>query len=201
VAGIREDIAPTRLPELRFAREAIYDVRCNWKVYVDNFLEGYHVPHVHPELCRLYDFQAYRTEVRETYSVQIGPLADGKSAYAEGGGRALYYHVFPNFMLNVLPGRLQTNVVLPVAADRCRVVFRYYYADTASPDARHRIEADVSFSDGVQHEDIEICERVQRGIASRAYDRGRFSPEFEGAVHHFQRLLKEAYGRWLAGAA
>jgi choline monooxygenase len=109
--------------------------------------------------------------------------------------------VFPNFMLNVLPGRLQTNLVLPLAADRCRVVFRYYYDDVSSDAARRKIDADVAFSDGVQREDLEICERVQVGLGSRAYDRGRFSPDFEAAVHHFQRLLKDCYRTWLEGAA
>ena len=116
-------------------------------------------------------------------------------------GEALYYCVFPNFMLNILPGRLQTNTVVPLAADRCRVEFRYYYADVESPRARRLIEEDHEFSDKVQQEDIEICERVQEGLASRAYDRGRFSVAFESGVYHFQQLLKGAYRKWLASAA
>ena len=195
--GIRERLAPQRLGDLTFARQVEYDVRCNWKVYVDNYLEGYHVPYVHPELFEMYDFEAYRTEVRDRYTVQVGPLAAGKTVYSEGGGEALYYHVFPNFMLNVLPGRLQTNVVVPLAPDRCRVVFRYYYDDVSSAAARERIDADLAFSDHVQQEDMEICARVQLGISSRAYQRGRFSPTFEEGVYRFQCLLKEAYREWL----
>jgi choline monooxygenase len=101
-------------------------------------------------------------------------------------------------MLNVVPGRLQSNVVIPLAADRCRVIFRYYYDDVRSPAARERIEADIAFSDKVQQEDAEICERVQKGLGSRAYDRGRFSVRFEEGVYHFQTLLKSAYRAWLA---
>jgi choline monooxygenase len=187
------------LAGLRFARRVDYDVRCNWKVYVDNFLEAYHVPHVHPELFSLYDFQKYRTEVYDWYSLQVGPLTEEKTLYSEGGGEALYYQVFPNFMLNILPGRLQTNVVEPVAHDRCRVIFRYYYDDVASPAARQKIDDDLAYSDRVQAEDIEICERVQVGLQSRVYDRGRFSVEFEAGVYHFQQLLKQSYRAWLAG--
>ncbi len=196
-AGIRERIAPNRLEALRFIRRIDYDVRCNWKVYVDNYLEGYHVPSVHPELCRLYDYEGYLTEVHDRYSLQVGPLTDERNVYTAGGGEALYYHIFPNFMLNVVPGRLQSNVVLPVAPDRCQVIFRYYYDDVTSPAARERIEADIGFSDQVQREDAEICERVHQGLASRAYDRGRFSVRFEEGVYHFQRLLKGAYRDWL----
>ncbi|HYK83591.1 MAG TPA: SRPBCC family protein [Gemmatimonadales bacterium] len=191
--GIRARIAPTELGRLRFARRVDYDVHANWKVYVDNYLEGYHVPYVHPDLFTLYDYESYVTEVHDGYSIQVGPLTADRNVYTAGGGEALYYHVFPNLMLNVVPGRLQSNVVVPVAPDRCKVVFRYYYDDVESPAARERIEADLAFSDKVQQEDAEICERVQRGLSSRAYDRGRFSVRFEAGVYHFQKLLKHAY--------
>ena len=197
-AGIRERVAPTRLAGLRFVRQVTYEVRSNWKVYVDNFLEGYHVPYVHPELYSLYDYQNYVTEVHDRYSVQVGPLTAERNVYTAGGGEGLYYCVFPNLMLNVVPGRLQLNIVIPVAADHCRVVFRYYYDDPEATGARERIETDVTFSDRVQQEDAEICERVQRGLRSRAYDRGRFSVRFEEGVHHFQQLLKRAYRDHLA---
>jgi len=193
VAGIRERIAPTRLDSLQFARRVDYEVHANWKVYVDNYLEGYHVPYVHPELFTLYDYEGYVTEVRDWYSVQVGPLTGDRNVYTAGGGDALYYHVFPNLMLNVVPGRLQSNVVIPVASDRCRVIFRYYYEDVQSAAARQRIEADVAFSDKVQREDAEICARVQQGLGSRAYDKGRFSVRFEEGVYHFQNLVKQAY--------
>jgi choline monooxygenase len=199
--GAAERMLPTRLAELRFARRADYEVRCNWKVYVDNYLEGYHVPYVHPELVKLYDYQSYVTEVYDWYSLQVGPLSGGDNVYGVTQGEALYYCLFPNFMLNVLPGRLQTNLVVPLAADRCRVEFRYYYADVESPGASKLIDADHEFSDRVQQEDIEICERVQEGLASRAYDRGRFSVAFESGVYHFQQLLKGAYRDWLDSAA
>jgi len=196
--GIPERVAPTRLGALRFVREVVYEVQSNWKVYVDNFLEGYHVPYVHPELASLYDYQNYVTEVAGQYSVQVGPLTGERNVYTSGGGEALYYFVFPNLMLNVVPGRMQLNGVIPTAPDRCRVLFRYYYDDPEAPGARERIEADVTFSDQVQHEDAEICARVQRGLASRAYDRGRFSVRFEEGVYHFQQLLKRAYREHLA---
>ena len=115
--------------------------------------------------------------------------------YTSGDGEAYYYFVFPNFMMNILPGRLQTNLVLPLAHARCRVIFDYYYDDVISPAARKRIEDDLDYSDKVQQEDIGICELVQRGLESIAYDKGRFSPDMEEGVYHFQSLLKNAYKR------
>lgn len=199
-AGIAERVAPQRVAGKRFARRVAYEVACNWKVYVDNFLEGYHVPLVHPELVRLYDYRSYRTEVEGAYSLQHSPLAEGDNAYTGGGGHSFYYQVFPNFMLNVTPGRLQTNLVLPTGPTTCRVLFEYFYDDVESPGAQRRLEEDLRFSDHVQQEDIGICQHVQRGLASPAYDRGRFSVKYEEGVWHFHRLLRAAYARWLDGA-
>jgi len=193
VAGIRERISPIRLGALRFSHRAVYEVRCNWKVYVDNFLEGYHVPYVHPELAKLYDYTRYVTEVFEWYSLQHSPLTGNNLYSRDGGGEAFYYCIFPNFMLNILPGRLQTNLVLPEGHDRCRVVFQYFHDDVEGDEAQKRIAEDVAYSDAVQQEDIEICERVQQGLGSRAYDGGRFSVKYEGGVHHFQELVRGAY--------
>lgn len=193
--GIAERIAPMSLDKLKFYRRVNYDVECNWKVYVDNYLEGYHIPLVHPELCKVLDYNSYVTEIYPWYSLQYSPFRDAgdDNAYGIGDGEAFYYFIFPNLMLNILPGRLQVNHVIPVSSNRCRVVFDYYYNDITTPEAVSRIEDDLAFSDTVQAEDIEICEHVQRGLASRGYDIGRFSPDCEEGVYHFQCLLKDIY--------
>ena len=190
--GIRERIAPIELEAFQFVQRDTYDIDCNWKVYVDNYLEGYHVPLVHPELCDVLSYRDYVTETYEHYSLQYSPLNKKQkdSPYGSADGAAFYYFVFPNIMLNILPGRLQMNAVVPLASDRTRVIFDYFYDASATED---KIEDDIAFSDKVQQEDIEICEHVQRGLQSKAYDRGRFSVEMEQGVYHFQRLLKRAY--------
>ena len=200
LGGISERISPVRPGRMQNYRRVEYDVRANWKVYVENFLEGYHVPIVHPELMTLYDFRSYRTETYDWYSLQTSGLTSEQNIYErEGGGEAWYYCVFPNYMLNILPGRLQTNLVVPVDHQNCRVIFEYFYDDIESEAARRKIDEDIAFADRVQDEDIDICEHVQRGLQSRGYDRGRFSVKFESGVYHFQNLVREAYGRWLQG--
>jgi choline monooxygenase len=191
--GIVERIAPISLLAMKFYKRVAYNVRCNWKVYVDNYLEGYHLPFVHPELCNLLDFQQYVTETCDWYSLQYSPIQAKENIYGAAGEMAFYFFVWPNFMMNILPDRLQTNLVLPDGHDRCIVLFDYYYDDIESANARERAEADIAYSHAIQLEDIEICEHVQRGLQSRAYDKGRFSPDMENGVYHFQCLLKNAY--------
>ena len=96
-------------------------------------------------------------------------------------------------MLNILPGRLQTNRVVPLGVDRCRFEFDFYYPDDDSGEARAKRDADRAFSDEVQLEDLAICEDVQRGLASGSYVAGRLNPLRETGVHHFQELLRRAY--------
>ncbi len=197
VAGIDARIDAQRgLDRYGHHQRVGYDIACNWKVYVDNYLEGYHLPHVHPELNRMLDYRSYATELADWHSLQWSPLESNESLY--GNGDALYYWLWPNTMLNILPGRLQTNRIIPLAVDRCRVEFDFYYAsiqggDDDSGEARARREADLAFSDVVQHEDLGICEDVQRGLASGSYVAGRLNPLRESAVHHFQELLRDAY--------
>lgn len=197
-AGVRERIRSVDLSSLKFYTRIVYEINCNWKAYIDNYLEGYHVPLVHPELVKMYNFNQYKTETFEWYSLQHAPLRADEVLYSkrvrEGGiAEALYYFVFPNLMLNILPGRLQTNLVQPIDENRCRVIFDYYYEDIVSPEGLSHIEEDIRFSELVQQEDIKICELVQRGLNSSAYDRGRFSVKRENAVYHFQCLLKRMF--------
>jgi choline monooxygenase len=192
VAGIDARIGAERgLERFGHHRRVGYDVACNWKVYVDNYLEGYHVPHIHPGLNSLLDYRSYVTETAQWYSFQWSPLESGDGMY--GNGDALYYWLWPNTMLNILPGRLQTNRVVPKGVDRCRVEFDFYYAPDDSAEAAARREADLRFSDEVQDEDLTICEDVQRGLASGGYAPGRLNPLRENAVHHFHELLRSTY--------
>jgi choline monooxygenase len=189
--GIKERIAPIDLSAMEFARRDTYDIACNWKVYVDNYLEGYHVPYIHPGLAKVVDYAAYHTELAPWYSLQTSPLRNNEGIY--GDGDVFYYFVYPNVMLNIMPGRLQVNRILPNGADRCLVEFDYYYA----PDdaARARAERDRAFSEEIQQEDIDICEAVQRGLASGTYETGRLCPKREAGVWHFHELLRRDYGR------
>jgi choline monooxygenase len=192
--------AHLRLERLRFHLRRSYPVAANWKIYVDNYLEGYHVPAVHPGLNREIDFRRYVTELGEHYSVQHVPIAVGAGAgrvYAADADapEARYYWLFPNVMLNCYQGLLQVNVVEPTGVDRCLVHFDWYLpAPLADDEARARFERLAAFSDEVQVEDAAICAAVQRNVGSTAFEPGPYSTQYETGVHHFHTLYARAMG-------
>ncbi len=196
--GIAEALLPVRLHRKRFVLREVFPVACNWKTYVDNYMEAYHLPTIHPLYFKTLDFGGYRYQVEERWSIQRAPLGEDAGYYAEmkeqGVERlteASYVWAWPNLTLNVLPGRVQVNLVRPLAPDRCEVVFDYYYDD---PDAMGPLVAeDRAVSARIQAEDADICEVVQRNLASGAYRPGRLSPEHEAALHGFHRTLRAAY--------
>jgi choline monooxygenase len=186
---------------MRYVMRKEWDIACNWKIYVDNYLEGYHVPVVHPGLHKELDYDNYVVEPHRYFSIQHAPLRAMQSGdtterlydpRSTNVPEAVYAWLFPNMMLNIYLGQMQTNVVLPMGHDRCKVVFEWYAsnppADAASDPAWTKL---LAFSDEIQDEDIEICEIVQRNLRSRVYDRGRYSAARENGVHHFHSLLHE----------
>ena len=172
-----------------------YEVAANWMLYVDNYLEGFHIPFVHPALARALDVSAYETRLLPFGTLQVGVEGgDGPTlALAAGSpdaGRriaAYYLWLFPTTMLNVYPWGCSVNVVRPTGPHRTRVTFLSYVGD---PSLRGRgAGGDLA---GVEEEDERVVESVQRGVRSRLYDRGRYSPSEEAGVHRFHRLLAQA---------
>ena len=168
-----------------------YELNCNWKVYVDNFLDGgYHVNTVHPALAGAIDYREYRTDVFPLCSLQSSPLkaTDGVVG-ATRTGEAAYWWLWPNAMINAYSGAMDTNVVWPLGPDRCRVVFDFFFA----PDSTESFRRDsIAVAEEVQREDIDICEQVQRGLQSTGYDTGRFSVLREAGGHAFHRFVAAA---------
>lgn len=187
-------VAPLQLSKkMKFFDRRIYTLQCNWKVYVDNYLDGgYHVPHAHKGLSSVIEYTKYRIENFERACLQSSPLSSGKKSEsgvaATRQGRAFYLWIYPNFMINAYEGVMDTNLVLPLAVDKCAVVFDYYFADVSKKAARHHL-ASIKVSEKVQDEDMAICDAVQRGLASRAYVAGRLSVRREAGEHLFHRLL------------
>ena len=182
------------IERMKFRERREYLVEANWKIYVDNYLEGYHIPMIHPALYRELDYEKYRVEAFRNHATQYAPLRpsageDRTYPKREEDEKALYYWVFPNLMLNFYPRNLQANAVIPLDHERTLTVFEWYALENED------VEAAVAFSHQVQLEDVAISNSVQKGLRSRTYDRGRLSVRRENGVHFFHGLLHEHLAR------
>ena len=168
-----------------------YHVNAHWALYCDNFLEGFHIPFVHPALNAAIDFEQYAYEIFPYCNLQIGIADEGQPHFEAPEGHpdfgrkiyAYYYWLFPNLMFNFYPWGLSLNVVEPQGLQKTRIRFRtYLYKDATHQRSLNNLEA-------TELEDEAVVESVQRGIQSRYYHSGRFSPTMEQGVHHFHSLL------------
>lgn len=192
LGGLVQSVAPLNFSGLHFYERRSWDIACNWKVFVDNYLDGgYHIPFLHQGLSAILPFKAYTIETFDRVCLQKSPIdPSGGDAVTVGvrRGEAQYYWLYPNFMLNWYRGYLDTNLVIPLSENRMRVVFDFYFDDT-SPAAAERNRASMAVSERIQDEDHAICESVQRNLSSRAYGAGRLIARREAGEHLFHRLL------------
>jgi phenylpropionate dioxygenase-like ring-hydroxylating dioxygenase large terminal subunit len=181
------------LSRLHWMERRSYTLGCNWKVFVDNYLDGgYHVPHLHKGLDSVLDYSEYTITNGERYCLQSSPMvsdgSDERMKAARHGERAYYYWIYPNVMINCYGGTMDTNLVIPRAVDRTEVIFDFYFADVSESARAANLES-IAVSEQIQQEDVGICESVQRGLQSRAYGAGRLSVRREAGEHLFHRLL------------
>ena len=181
------------LAGLRWMERRRYTVDCNWKVFVDNYLDGgYHVPHLHKGLDSVLDYSNYTIENGARHCLQSSPMVsegtEAQTGDVRKGARALYYWVYPNFMINWYEGVMDTNVVCPRGVDRTEVIFDFYFGDVSERAREHNL-ASIEVGHRIQGEDLGICKSVQRGLASQAYVAGRLSVRREAGEHLFHKLL------------
>ena len=179
-----------------------YVFECNWKVFVDNYLDGgYHIPYLHKGLDSVLDYRRYSIENGRRHCLQKSPMvregAEPETGAVRQGKLALYYWIYPNFMVNWYEGVMDTNLVRPLAVDRTEVIFDFYFPDVSSEESRRRNLASINVGQRIQDEDTSICRSVQRGLISRAYRAGRLSVRREAGEHLFHRLLHADLSRGL----
>ncbi len=193
LGGLVPRVAPLGISKLHYFDRRTYNINCNWKVFVDNYLDGgYHVPHLHKGLNSVLDYKQYTIENEDRYCLQSSPMVasaeDAATGAARKGDRAWYFWQHPNLMINCYDGYMDTNLVIPIDVDHCTVIFDFYFRDI-SDASREYNEQSVNVGNRVQEEDLGICEDVQRGLKSRAYRAGRLSVRREAGEQLFHRLL------------
>jgi choline monooxygenase len=208
LGGLLHRVAPLGISKLHYFDRRVYNIACNWKVFVDNYLDGgYHVPHLHKGLNSVLDYKKYTIENEDRYCLQSSPMVESDEDAATGatrkGDRAWYFWQYPNLMINCYAGYMDTNLVIPVDTDHCTVIFEFFFDDIGESRRAYNTES-IIVGDRVQSEDLGICEDVQRGLKSRAYGAGRLSVRREAGEQLFHRLLaadlKAGVGKTAAAA-
>lgn len=179
--------APATPPEVRD-----YEFDANWALYVDNYLESFHLPYVHPALSRTLSVTESMYETWDHGSLQLGIAKEGEPALElpkghRFAGRRIggaYAWLFPCTMFNFYPWGVSVNVVQPLGPVRTRV---RYLSCVARPELRGK-GAGANL-DTVEHEDQGVVLATQRGVHARMYRGGRYAPAHETGVHLFHTLL------------
>ncbi|MEL6717211.1 MAG: SRPBCC family protein [Bacteroidota bacterium] len=194
---LEERVGFLNVDEFEFAPEysKTYNVQSHWALYIDNYLEGFHIPFVHPTLNGMLDYGRYDTICDRHMVLQIGYSDKGTETFDIPEGHpdhgkdisAYYYWFYPNFMLNFYPWGVQLNIVRPYTPNFTKVEFLYYIKDR---EIWERMSGD-QIGEKTQQEDEWVVEGVQKGLKSRFYTDGRFSAKRETGVHHFHCLLKD----------
>jgi choline monooxygenase len=189
----------TRLPSFPFDElthdennSATWEIDAHWALYCENYLEGFHVPFVHKGLAKDIDVGNYETQLLENGVLQIAEgedtieiLKDPRNPSRNIYG--LYYWIFPNIMLNFYSWGLSVNIIEPISTEKTRIRFLSYSIGTEAQPQK----GDATL-EGIELEDQSVVQSVQKGVKSRYYKRGRYSPEHEKGVHHFHGLLADS---------
>ena len=186
--------------------DRVYTINAHWALWVENYLEGLHVPFVHPGLRGALDLGAYRTEIEDRVVVQIGvarqepyvPLPAGHVAGTNVGG--LYLYIYPCTALNIYAWGVSVNAIEPVSATETRI----HYQRWVWPDTPVEVQTTGAGGalDDVEQEDDAIVERVARGVAKVAAHQGRlgsYVPGWEDGAQAFHRWLDEGLDEGLHG--
>jgi len=174
------------------------ELACDWKVFVDNYLDGgYHLGPVHPELSGALDGSAYRTEVADRAVLQWAPSATNKAegmAEVRSGSEARYWWIWPNFFWNHYGDCLDTNVVYPAGPGKCRVRFDFFFSGFGRFASQAQRTKSIEAAKLIQEQDRQVCESVQRGMESGDYQGGPYHPIKEIGMRRFHQLWREALG-------
>lgn len=188
---------------MEFVKRVTYDMNCNWKVFVDNYLDGgYHVSVLHKDLTTGLNIDSYVTEVGAYYSLQkVSGADDGQGQNDRLGQRAVYAYLYPNLMINRYGPWMDTNLVIPTGPTTSKVIYDYFLESSKLQELKDKkedyIKDCLKDSDQVQLEDNFICDSVQLGLQSSAYDVGRYAPAVETADRRFHVLLAQKYKEYL----
>lgn len=182
------EIADEPVETYHWMREERLIFDANWKIYTDNFVEGYHIPGIHPAFHRAIDFEKFETVAMDGLVRMSAPPRDGLFY------RGTWLWMWPNWTLSLFDGGMNTSRINPLGVDRTELIYNFYFRDTSDTGAEAR-EQIIADNLAVIREDFEICIETQKNYESGAYTPGPLSPRHEQGVAYFQKMLLSAQGQ------
>ncbi len=179
------ELAEEPIERLYWVQEERLVFDANWKIYTDNFVEGYHIPGIHPAFHGAIDFERFETVARDGLVRMTAPPRDGLFY------RGKWLWMWPNWTLSLFDGGMNTSRINPIGPRRTELVYNFYFADT-SPETAAARERTIAANLDVVREDFEICVETQKNYESGGYRAGPLSPRHEQGVAYFQQRLREA---------
>lgn len=158
----------------RFVR---HEVKADWSVYVENYLEAYHIPFVHPGLSRDVDLDTYTVHIHDGFVTHEAKRREGAPA------AGFWAWVWPLTMINAYEAGMNLERILPLGPGRCAIEYTYLFPEGTAPEALERAYAQ---SDEVTAEDLAIVEAVQRNLDLGLVPQGPLSPRHETAITAFR---------------
>lgn len=156
-----------------------YNIDCNWKLFVENWLDGgYHLPYLHKGLT---------SELTQEYYIKDFPklnIQESRGASERTGEWAIYSFIYPNCMIAQYGDWLDVSLIYPLSVDKCRVEMKWFIKENKKEDKKF-IEESLEKSYEVQNEDVYICSLVAKGVKSDGYKKGRYAPMKESGMHNF----------------
>ncbi|MDF2096830.1 aromatic ring-hydroxylating oxygenase subunit alpha [Aquibaculum arenosum] len=183
LGDLPEEVADHPLESFTALATRRFVMAANWKTYTDNFVEGYHIPGIHPGFLRTIEFEGFETRVRQSMIRMTAPQKEG-SFY---GGKWMW--MWPNWTLSTFPGGMNTSRINPLGPERTELVYHFYFADSSAEGTEAR-QRTIEGNCAIVEEDFGICEETQRNYASGAYSPGPLSPRHEPAVAYFQQRVQ-----------
>lgn len=170
------------LSTFQFHSHARHDLHCNWKTYVENYLEGYHIPYLHPSLRSSITMSQYKIEVHGdiiTHQVPSDPSSPTVGFWA---------YLWPNTAINVYGSGMSIERILPIDTHHTQIHYIYLFAPGTSAQA---CEEAINMSREVTEEDIRICNILAQNLRTGTYQGGPLSEKHEqGVAYVQQRILK-----------
>ena len=179
-----EELADTPIDDYHLHRTEVLEFDANWKVYTDNFVEGYHIPGIHPKFFQAIDFKKFETTAHDGLVRMTAPAR--RDLFYQGR----WYWMWPNWTLSLFAGGMNTSRINPVSANRTQLIYSFYFSDASTQTESQRNDV-VERNLEVVHEDFSVCLATQQNYATGNYSAGPLSPRHEQGVHYFQQRWKD----------